>query len=125
MAATLNHDVADLKRQLDEARAERDEAEARQAAMAEILEIINSSPGDLAPVFDAMLEKATRLCDAVFGNLWTYDGDVARFAAARGASPEFLAELMRAGPQKPEPGNALMRLAQGEPLVHIADITAE
>src|SRR6516164_6839846 len=80
---------------------------------------------NLAPVFDALLEKATRLCDAVFGNLWTYDGEVARFAAVHGAPSEFRAALMQAGPPKPEPGNALMRLAQGEPLVHIADITAE
>src|SRR6266576_328293 len=60
MAATLDHDVAHLKRQLDEALAERDAAEARQAAMAEILEIINSSPGDLAPVFDATISGRTQ-----------------------------------------------------------------
>ena len=66
-----------------------------------------------------------RLCDAAFGNLWTYDGEVGRLAAICGASPEYRAELMRAGPQKPEPGGSLIRLVEGEPLVHIADITAE
>ena len=54
-----------------------------------------------------------------------YDGEVARLAAICGAPPEYRAELTRMGPQKPEPGNSLMRLAEGEPLVHIADITAE
>src|SRR5689334_2427523 len=53
----------------------------------------------------------------------TYDGEVGRLAAIRGASPEYRAELMRAGPQKPEPGGSLIPLVEGEPLVHIADIT--
>jgi GAF domain-containing protein len=99
------------------------EALEQQTATAEVLQVINSSPGELAPVFDEMLEKALRLCDAAFGNLWTYDGEASRLAAMRGASPEYRAELMQAGPQKPEPGGSLIRLVEGEPLVHIADIT--
>jgi class 3 adenylate cyclase len=112
--------IADLQRQLAECRAERNEALDQQTATAEVLGVINNSPGDLAPVFDAMLEKATRLCEAAFGLMSTYDGERYHTVATHGVGPE-LAEYMRAPPH-PDPESALGRIERGEDLVLYDDI---
>jgi two-component system, NtrC family, sensor kinase len=96
----------------------------QQQAIAEVLQVINSSPGDLEPVFGAMLEKALGLCRAAFGALWTYDGERVHAAAVHGAPPAFEEFLTRA-PHAVGPDSAHGRLLRGEPLVHIADVAQD
>src|SRR6516164_6587286 len=96
------------------------EALDQQTATAEVLQVINSSPGDLAPVFDAMLEKAVRLCDAAFGILWTFDGDHFHAARLRDVTPAF-AEFLRE-PMRPVPGGTFSRMLAGEPVAEAVDI---
>ena len=96
------------------------EALDQQTATAEVLQVINSSPGDLTPVFDAMLEKATRLCQAEMGAFWTFDGEYMHVAAMRGVSPAY-AEFLEQGPHRP--GSGQLRFLRGERLIHTADIT--
>jgi GAF domain-containing protein len=100
------------------------EALDQQTATAEVLQVINSSPGDLTPVFDAMLEKAMRLCEAAFGFMMVYDGDRFRPGAQRGV-PRALAEYFAAGPDRPGPGEAHTRVLAGEELIHSPDYREE
>ncbi len=120
-AADLRRANAELQRRLDECCAERDAATAREAALAEVLDVINHSPGDLAPVFDAMLEKALNLCSAAFGVLWTYDDGHIRATAIRGVTPTY-GEFLTSGPHRLRPSTAHARLLSGSEVEHIADL---
>ncbi len=117
--AALESETVELRRQLDACRAELAEARAQQTATAEVLQVINSSPGDLAPVFDAMLEKAMRLCEASFGSFARFDGEFFNALAHRNVPAE-LVEALRE-PMPLTPGGHLMQIANGEALVPITD----
>ena len=111
--------VADLRRQLEERTAERDEALNQHSATAEVLEVINASTGDLAPVFDAILDKALRLCEATHGHIWRVEGQYAHAVALRG-DPDF-AEWLRQQRPGIVPGSSVDRLRRGEPFLHVLD----
>ncbi len=100
------------------------EALEQQTATSEVLKIVSSSPGELDPVFDAMLANAVRICDASFGVLFRFEDDAWQAAAMFGVPPAF-AEYWRRGPQRPGPGTALGRVAETRQTVHIADVTTE
>src|SRR6516162_10273754 len=122
--AKLHRANAELQRRLDECMREREEAEAQKVAMAEVLQVINSSPGDLAPVFDAILEKATSLCEAAHGNLWTYDGERFHPVATHG-NQRYAEWLRQRGPVSPASGAVLERIVQGEDFIQIADALSD
>jgi two-component system NtrC family sensor kinase len=121
--AERDSEVAELQRRLAEREAELGEAVAQQAASSEVLQVINSSPGDLAPVFDAILEKAVRLCDAAHGELHAYDGERFHTVAFFGVSAEY-AKLRATTPPSGRPGTGTGRLLETKRPVHVLDAAA-
>jgi two-component system, NtrC family, sensor kinase len=97
----------------------------QQTATSEVLRVISTSAGELAPVFDAMLANAARICEAKFGILYRYDGSVFFPVAMLGVPPAFAEFLRQRGPFKPGPGSNLDRLLQAKDVIHIADDLAE
>src|SRR5207248_8944498 len=103
------------------------EALEQQTATAEVLGVINSSPGELQPVFDILAEKATRLCNAAVGGVATISDDGAVTHRTNYGSPA-LAEWTarsRLTPVRPGPGTTMYRLIHGEDCVQIEDATAD
>src|SRR5262249_8070465 len=122
--ADLERQLETCKRELNEARGDLAKAREQQTATSEVLQVISSSPGELEQVFDAMLENATRICEANFGVLFRFEGGAARAAAMLGVPPAF-AEFWQRGPQRPGPRTALGRVVETRQTVHIADVTKE
>ena len=101
------------------------EALEQQTATSEVLKVVSSSPGELGPVFNAMLENAVRICGAKFGNLMLSEGDAFRTVALYGA-PAAYAEARRREPlTRHRPGTALGQVLTTKQPVQVADVQAE
>jgi GAF domain-containing protein len=98
----------------------------QQTATADVLKVISSSPGELKPVFNAMLENAVRICDAKLGNLWLCEGSAFRVNAMHGAPPAY-ADFLRRNPviHNVIPGTALGRIASERRAIQIIDAENE
>src|SRR5262249_49006021 len=94
----------------------------QQTATSQVLKVISSSPGELAPVFNAMLESATRLCDAKFGNLWLYDGQNFRIAATHDTPTAYYEHLHSAPVLRAGPGTGLAGVVKTKQVTQITDL---
>ena len=97
----------------------------QQTATSEVLQVISSSPGDFEPVFQTILENATRICEAKYGNLYLYADGAVQTVANHSASAALAAERLRAPPFRPGPGTAVGRVIQTKAAVHIADVLSD
>jgi signal transduction histidine kinase len=101
------------------------EALEQQTATSQVLGVISSSPGELEPVFQAMLANAVRICEAKFGALYRIDGEKFHFAAEVGTPLEFVEHQRRRGPFQPSPGSQLERVLRTRQVSHTDDATVE
>src|SRR5262249_6545392 len=100
------------------------ESLAKQTATSEVLKVISSSPGELNPVFDAMLQNAVRLCEAKYGAMFLYENDLF-YPTAVNASEDVAEFIWGRGQFKPPPGTPLDRLLQRGDVIYTADEAAE
>jgi signal transduction histidine kinase/putative methionine-R-sulfoxide reductase with GAF domain len=120
-----NLELEACRRELADAREQLAEALEQQTATSEVLQIISSSPGELAPVFQAMLQNSVRICEAKFGQMFLTDGDVVR-AVANLDVPAALVEFdKRRGTFQPSAGGGLERVIRTKQVIHIADLASE
>ena len=96
----------------------------QQTATSEVLQVISSSPGDLQPVFEAMLENAVRICDAKFGNIYRWDGEALRLVAGHNTPPA-LVEARRHTPLRPATNDPIGRMIKTQTVIHVPDAREE
>src|ERR1700730_18328477 len=117
--------LADLQEQVSALTRELAEAREQQTATSNVLQVISSSPGELEPVFQAMLENAVRICEAKFGILFRHDGLAFELAAEFDTPPEFAEFQRRRGPFQPIPGGPLDRILRTKQVSHTDDNAAD
>ena len=122
--AVIAIENARLLNELRESNADLAEALEQQTATSEVLQVISNSPGDLQPVFEAMLEKAVRICDTKFGNIYRWDGEALQLVASHNTPPAF-AEFRRRTPYRdPSSQSGVGRMLATKTAVQVADVPA-
>ncbi|MBV8840083.1 MAG: GAF domain-containing protein, partial [Alphaproteobacteria bacterium] len=120
MAGRLQESYADLEHKVEVRTRELSEALEQQTATSEVLQVISSSPGELEPVFQAMLDNATRICEAKFGQMWLYEGNEFRAVSTRNL-PEVWADYLAHNKIPADARVPLGRLVMTKRVVHVAD----
>ena len=115
----------DLNETIEQLRRERDEALEQQTATSEILGVIRRSPTNAQPVFDAIVESASRLCEGVFSVLWRYDGDLLHYAASHNFTRAVLDRIFKAYPKRPDRSVAAGRAILDGKIAHVPDMLAD
>jgi class 3 adenylate cyclase len=124
--ARLLNELRQRTTDLTERTADLTEALEQQTAASKVLQVISGSPGDLEPVFAAMLDNALRICDAKFGNIYRWDGEAMHLVATHNSPPAF-AEARRRSPLRPDPKTAVGRMLATKTavVVHVIDAAAD
>ena len=97
----------------------------QQTATADVLKVISSSPGEMKPVFEAMLTNALRICEAKFGHLLLYDGERFHAAHLHDVPAAYREYWQKHGPIRPGPNTGLGRIVRDKQMFHIPDLKAE
>jgi len=121
MGERLQESYADLEKKVEVRTAELSESLEQQTATSEVLQVISSSPGELAPVFHKLLENATRVCGASFGIMNLWDGEGFTIAADYNVPPAFTASR-RDVAIRPHPESALAAVVRTHQVVHVHDV---
>ncbi len=121
MAGQLQESYADLEKKVEDRTADLMEALEQQTATSEVLKVISSSPGALQPVFQAMLENATRICEATAGNIYRWDGEMLTLVASHNTPASFV-ELVKNTPQRATTDNLVGRMLATKSYIHAPDV---
>src|SRR5215210_5096563 len=121
MTGPVHESLLELERKLADRTRELAESREQQTATSEILRVISSSPTELQPVFEAILDNATRLCGAHLGTLGLFDGEQFEHVAQRGGNPEFIKRMFR-GPFVPIEGTNIWRMLVERHPIHVLDL---
>jgi two-component system, NtrC family, sensor kinase len=116
---------ATLREQLDQSRRELKEALEHQVATSEVLDLISRTPTNVQPVFDAIIDSAVRLCDAVFGVVWRYDSELLHYAASHNFTPDVLDQIFKIYPRRPDRSIAAGRAILDGRIAHVPDMLAD